>query len=1443
MQKISRIYVGNYGPHAAWFDGLTFDFNDPDTDQPCDAVINLENGGGKTTLLGFIFSCFETRQERFLKHVQDRNHRFAEYFSKDGLPGFIVMEWLMPPKFSAGKPYRLVIGQTVAVRSAAEREEVDRQFFAFEATPKLGFDSVPAPHLGAGEPARSMAEFLKWIHAAVGISSDFYHTRTQEDWQKHLVARSLDLDMLRLQLDFSAQEGGIDASFLTFHNEADFLRKFFALTLDAEKAAAVRQVVVGACDTLRKKPFLERRLRELTKLSGVMKLFFDAAGHYESAREARASLNSAAAAVRAALLAKVVSDEAAMSAHAEFANAQDAVAASSAKRVQHYVAQGLTLRLLRLQRALMDTEAAREKSEADLSRAELDLRLIEGARSLVRVEEARVRVAETEALEEAQREGLKPARMQAEVQGALLRSALHIEERRLSEAARSAQARENGAENTLASLKDDLQKLSLREATLNRDQGALQSDEQRYVSRRDRLLSEGLLLRSEASSESAIARLGQALVAVREAHARALDDERRFAEAERAHHASAQAAALEADGYKREKTQQETLVAKGEAEREKLSQLPVLRMAVEADLADPDSPALLPALDKLSLSDEAGIAAANVRLAELESNRKAIEATGVAGRSRDVDEVVTTLLAAGVRSARAFNTYLADVFEDPKASRALVLADPARFLGVSVAAADFRRAKDVLQKASIRLARPVVVSELALESSDKYEVHLVVGPADDAAYNREAASIYAGRLDSDIAEATSELKAYRARRDEAFAAKQLLRSYAEAYGRARLDHARAQIERLGAEAEAANGRAAQETDAASTAAAQVQAAKVEAGKLARADADLENSLRRMREFQHEDEGPRAVRVERLAEISRELQEIEKRRAHLAIDIDQAETERKTAYEEKVRFDSAAKAHAKERSEVALYDAKYPAEQALADRPMTLEVLRQVYCDAKSTLETAERDRLGVLAEKLRSHREALETAQKEFSTKYADLELSELARRKSIDFDARIADQQKTIETAKRTHFDALAKATAAGTALQLFKEQNRQVASPSAEMEILKDSEVLLRIAQADREAERAKAKAEAAQAAAVEARSKRDRAEAAAKLATQCATMLSTALDIPDQIGETAPTTLEADIAAQVNALISKANEHTKRLEGARNKAQMAFNALARAAAVHELQEVEPELSMQLSGNEFDAACADRSRLSEGLTERIATTEGSISHMREDFESCVVELHVLSSNGMQVLTSATTGKRVPQAAPYVGGKPVLKMRANFSQIQIEVRREALRRYLDNLIETGVVPAKGADLVAECVLRMYGKSLGLQVLKMVPDEDQQYVAVDQLKNSGGEGVTMAMFLYLVINQLRAETHAKLKKAGGGPLILDNPFAKATTPTLWRAQRLLAEAMDVQLIFATALPDYNTIGEFRRFIRLRKAGKDQRTGRWHLEHADLTLADAAEQFT
>ena len=51
-----------------------------------------------------------------------------------------------------------------------------------------------------------------------------------------------------------------------------------------------------------------------------------------------------------------------------------------------------------------------------------------------------------------------------------------------------------------------------------------------------------------------------------------------------------------------------------------------------------------------------------------------------------------------------------------------------------------------------------------------------------------------------------------------------------------------------------------------------------------------------------------------------------------------------------------------------------------------------------------------------------------------------------------------------------------------------------------------------------------------------------------------------------------------------------------------------------------------------------------------------------------------------------------------------------------------------------------GTDLIAESVMRVYGAPLGIQMLKMSVEETEQYVVVDRISNSGGEGVVMAMF-------------------------------------------------------------------------------------------------------
>jgi hypothetical protein len=1433
MQKISRIYVGGYGVDMAWYDGVTFDLTDPDTGEPTDTILNLENGGGKTTLLSFMFSCFDTPVERFLKHIQNKNHRFSQYFARDGQPGIVLIEWVMPPRTAGGQPYRLVLGQAVAVKASAERDEVDRVFFSFEANSNLTFQSVPAPKLNFA-PVSSMLELSRWIHDAHRLSPDFFQTRVQHDWQKHLrEERLIDVDMLKLQVNFSAQEGGIDTGFLTFNSEPEFIRKFFGLTLDEGLAASVRQSVVDICDKLRRKPHLQKCLTELTRLRTSLLAFNDAAAAYAVARSAQDTvLRRGAGLVRGldAMANELREAERDATANQE---SQTILAKEKERLAKQRAGEVTTLRLLQLTRALEAATARKESAQGVVDAAKVTQHRVKAAKARAEIDACETRLAELEASAAVAREALEPWRDKAEIQGALLRHALHSAEQALRAQASAAGTEETKAGQRLAILAQALRKLETAVRTLETEKARLQADENNYLAALAQLIDEGVL--DEGEPTSAALSCYSALATEKRSEERERRDKAAtLREQERDARRRAQGAGLDAAKDANSIAQHEAFVAEGEAEREKLSQLPVLRLVAEADTADPDSPALLPALERLMLAEERAVAQHEVQLSTLQASRSAIMETGVAGGSRDVNEVVSRLRALGVKSAKPFNTYLARAIPDAAAARALVLSNPARFLGVAVASAELTRARGVVEQA-LQLDAPVVVSVDALEPEVGSEDRFVLPAADDAAFSEEAAQVLLQQLDAKLAIAEGQRDAHASRHREAVTAQEQLSAYAKRFGGGALARAQAEIERLRAESSAALARA-----QIFEAQAEEYGQRVEAESQLAADCDraahaAEMHRSAVRRFSEMHDAARPARLARLQAISSDRAEQEEHRAQLEAEQAEVDAAKQAAFRRKVVLEGQAGERFKERQEVMYWREGFPAEERLRAQPQSLDVLRTLYADAEQTYSTEASQRLGLLGLQEEQVRKELSGRQQAFAAEFAGMRPEDYeAYLHTTDFAARLRQCAEMLTHAEGALRDAEHDKTVAETERNVFRKANSQVEPATADMLALDDAaleEMLSRTREALQEASAAAAAAFARASDYKEAA--RDAGEKASR-AAQSVSNLRASLGLPEL--------LDAEVEApdsafteQATALVTEFNRKRKEAEGARSAAIKAFDRLRSEAATPALQEAEPDIASQLLRNEFEAACADSARLLEGLDDRIGTTEASLAGMREDFEACLGELHNLTSSAITLLNSACTNKRVPPGAPYVGGKSILKMRARFHELGHDVRRQQLGNYLDDLIESKTVPAKGAELVADALLRIYGKPLGLQMLKMVPDEALQYVAVDKIQNSGGEGVVMAMFLYMLINQLRAETQAKLKKAGGGPLILDNPFAKATTPTLWQAQRLLAQAMDVQLIFATALPDYNTVGEFGRFVRLRKAGKNSKTGRWHLEAVDFKL--------
>lgn len=1434
MQKITRIYVGNYGIDMAWYDGIVFDMTDPDSGEPTDTIINLENGGGKTTLLSFIFSCFETGQERFLKHIQNKNHRFSQYFARDGLPGIVLIEWLMPARTAGGAPFRLVMGQAVSIKPNSEREDVERIFFSFEERQGLNFNSVPAPKLSSS-PAMNMAELSRWMHEAHKASPDFFQTRVQGDWQRHLRdERLIDVEMLQLQVNFSAQEGGIDTGFLTFTSEPEFLRKFFDLTLDHERSASVRLAVVNTCDKLRRKPYFEKCLEELQKLHAHLSRFSEISADFASAAQSQADVLANGSGLVLSLDAMQREQKQLAEEEAAQAKEQDETSTEAERTARKLADDVVVLTKLRHDRAAAAAALAQGAADEKLEAAKTQVLHIQAAQACTDLNNLEEKLRGLDESAKAAESGLEPLRNLVDQKGRLLRRRLFEEEQRLNAEAKSVGDREAAAQKLRTELNNELTTLGTAEQLLITEQANLLAAESSFANARSQLVADELL-RPDEEIADAVLRWGDI---ERDKKARASELERQ-SETYQAEEAQARSQARsftqEAAGLKASIAQHEAFVAEGEVEHEQLSQLAILRQASEADTANPDSAALLTALRRLGNSSESEVALCDVRLAALHSTKSSIVETEVAGASPDVNELVARLRELGIKSAKPFNVYVAKAVPDPNQARALVASNPARFLGVCVASAELENARAVLGQ-PLGLASPVMVSVAALEQDPTGQDRFVVSAQDDSAFNVPAAAVLLSNLDSRIAAEQARRTVYAERLSAVQKADQRLQAYASRFGGGAVTRARTEILRLTQESEVAAERAAAAELQASELQDKASSAKSDAASYRTAALTASANAACLVRFSENHESGRPARLSRLEYLVVELAATGETRGQLQAQVGQCGEQERQAFREKFLHEQAAGSLAAERSELKYYSKEAFAPEDLAQAPADLDGLRVLYADAARAYEAEAKTRLGLLHEQQESTRLKLTEDKKKFSEDFPGVLMSDMRPYLGGDFPRLLQERRLAVGTLDKASRAADSAHAVAKRERDLYVKANKTMSVASPEQLALEDVALSECIDESTREQTKHAVQAQTSKAEAGRCRERSSRAAAREALTKNTANSLRASLSLPELLNAD-PLPLEEDVSTQATALIQEFQSKARSVQTARNKAYKAFEELRTAASNQALQQVEPDIAVQLLNNDFDAACADSSRILEGILDRIGTTQSSIDGMTADFEACVGELTNLANSAISLLNSAATNKRVPAAAPYVGGKPILKMRARFQEVGLDARKQQLRNYLDSLIATGVVPARGPELVAEALLRIHGKALGFQMLKMVPDEALQYVPVDKIQNSGGEGVVMAMFLYMLINQLRSETQAKLKKAGGGPLILDNPFAKATTPTLWKAQRLLAQAMDVQLVFATALPDYNTVGEFGRFVRLRKAGKNNKTGRWHLEAVDFKLAE------
>jgi hypothetical protein len=238
--------------------------------------------------------------------------------------------------------------------------------------------------------------------------------------------------------------------------------------------------------------------------------------------------------------------------------------------------------------------------------------------------------------------------------------------------------------------------------------------------------------------------------------------------------------------------------------------------------------------------------------------------------------------------------------------------------------------------------------------------------------------------------------------------------------------------------------------------------------------------------------------------------------------------------------------------------------------------------------------------------------------------------------------------------------------------------------------------------------------------------------------------------------------------------------------------------------------------------------------LNDRQLWIQEQREHLLVHRNTLIQQILALAETGCAFLNSATKYSRLPATLPAFEQRPFLRIQLT-EPISREERLGKVADLLDSIIEAQEkeLPT-GLQLLQQAVRRLANP---IRVHILFPDSgDLHYVAPTTLsKESGGERLTSMVLLYCTLLNMRASQ--RTKPAGKSCcLILDNPIGIASRALFLELQREVAQAMDIQLIYTTAIKDFEALHIFPNLIRIRNDQRDRRTG-----HLLLTLETPAER--
>lgn len=1440
MPRLSRLRLASIGHPKARFHDLVLDFRD--RHRATDSTVWLRNGGGKSSLLNLFFSLVRPSHGFFGGSARRREKRSLDDYVLADDRSVVAAEWELDGA-AGDEPERLITGVLFEWRAGLADDEgrLRKLFFmgrVDEDEPRLTLDGLPLVSEGErGERRRRTLMGFKQEWAALRVSHPHLgvvSTEVVREWIEWLDAAGIDPELFKYQTEMNRREGSADELF-RFEEHEQFIDFLLRMAMDPRAGEKVGRNIATFRRELRERALqhepesrlvdgLATRMEPLVALQAERQELGDRIGG------TRAELGALRGLVGSRHEA-ITEEMARRAAEAEIEHAAAELARGEALAERRRAAE---LRLLAATRRLADARVEERRCHAERERTERAVRVLAAGiplRNALRFE--RLADGYASELEQKEREHA-PQLAQLRDAAHAYAGAVSLRARRLrdesklhgeGELAARARAKEAGAAIVR----------NAREAALA-EQRAKEIDGQlgRAGKEREQLQRRGALGPGERAA-NALARLDAAIA---EAEARveehgaelAATDERLRELQFLARQAAKDEAAAEA-AEQQAKDQLEVALER----RRSLEGNAALMRALEVEEIDlerlPDRAIAQLSTHARGLLDR--VVALRAGRADDERALSGLDANGLLPPGRDVAAILGALRARLPAAWSGFEYIEANLPARDGARRALVARAPEIAAGVVVRDDDFDKAVEILAAATgegrITVDAPVVVAPQSSLADGAPPRGYVVGPAGDAWFDRDAAKTERARRQLRLDESERQRGELEARRAE-------LEALVGRLGEFRRLHPMGWFRDQ--ELRVAERRAAREAVESRSRGIRDESAALGERRVLTLRAEGEARDARVRDGRFRD----AVGTYHAAH---EQDEPERRQALAAARSALAE-----ALSEKARFEAVASA-AEADAAAAASRARAAGEEA---RALEEELCRVEYLDGPLELRR-EAIPVGPARDDYHRRRRSYEMqvgrdgllqllaherdAAREERGKLGRLlgpELDEATVRATLDGLDDLGRLEELHREAGNRHASATGSTGAATRDANNFaKEQvaalkacvdlgaNREPSDFGLEADDLDDE-----AATADASADAAQERERAADERALSARSVADECEARVeRLGREAAQLVTLAESFADLLDLAAPTA-DGDAAPPGE---DEVRERVKRIEQAlkRHRADALRLDEARAGAAQAIrsfvaeprfQELKADVGRRLGLHDERDLEGRAAILASELELRRTTLADLLAESAKHRDLLVTELLAVADEGLALLGSATRHSRLPDHLPGIGGGQFLRITTSTPEDPRE-RRGRVGELLDRLATEGEIP-DGTTLVQEAVKRL-ARPVKVRVLNPDPTQERESVEIVELgRFSGGERLTCAILLYCTLAQLRAHGRGRMRKSS--VLLLDNPIGTASRVRFLEQQREVARAMNVQLLYTTAVNDHEALRTLPNVIRLRNQRVDRNSG-------------------